>query len=369
MKTFIGYEKGVGMGGWLTNYKRIRVLTREQIEIISPGDWEHFDTYYTFEDFQQVADWGMDHVRLTFDQVIMENCQQPFTYREKGLSYLDRAISWCHDLSLNVVLNLHHAVGAYCDGDISSLFTDTEEQERFLCLWEMLEKRYHNENCVFELLNEPTTGDTDAWNDLASRAVQRLRAINPNRKIMVGSACWSHPEYLTQLKTYDDPNVVYNFHFYYPMEFSHQRSIMNPVMMVWNRAMPYPGDMERYREFRRFSAQSEEDLQGLDRMDGRYIARRMQPVLDFMESHPNDIVCCNEFSCMSHIPLEQRENWYADIIAFLRKHNIGYTAWNYMHTPYDSTKASLVDEKTRKILSPRFLRILQGTEESATVSL
>ena len=68
MKTLTGFEKGVGMGSWLTNYKRSRLLTYRQIELISPGDWEHFDSFLTREDFQRVAGWGMDHVRLPFDQ-------------------------------------------------------------------------------------------------------------------------------------------------------------------------------------------------------------------------------------------------------------------------------------------------------------
>lgn len=362
MKTFTGFMKGVGMGSWLTNYKRYKMMTREQIEIISPGDWEHFDTYYTLEDFQRVADWGMDHVRVPFDQVILEDCQKPFTYREKGFSYLDKAFDWSHRTGLNVMFNMHHAVGAYCDKPEETLFTTPEEQERFICLWEELEKRYANEDCIFEILNEPATSNAEAWNDLAKRTIQRIHAINPNRRIMVGPVGWNSTGWLPQMATYDDPRILYNFHFYNPMEFTHQRNIFDAKTMVWNRNMPYPADIEIYREYRRFLNLGDDDLQGLDRMDSRYIERCMTNVIKFMEEHPDDILCCNEFSVLNNAKLENRENWYRDVIAFCLKHNIGYSAWNYMHTTYDGTRACLVDDKTREILSPRLLRILQGKE-------
>ena len=362
MKRFDGYMKGVGMGSWLTNYKRSKIMTEEQLCRISPGDWEHFDTYYTLEDFKRVTDWGMDHVRLPFDQVIMEDCDRPFTYREKGLEYLDRALEWARQCGLNVILNMHHAVGCYCDNGNCSLFDEPEKQERFIRLWEELERRYAGENCVFELLNEPVTGNAEAWNQLAARTIQRLHAINPNRRIMAGPANYSGPEWVSRIQTYNDPRIVYNFHFYAPSEFTHQRCILNTEQMIWNRAMPYPGDINRYLEYREYMKKDDQDLRGLDRMDHRYIERCMQPVLDFMEQHPDEIICCNEFSCMSHIEMKQREDWYRDVISFFIQHNMGYSVWNYMHTPYDGTKASLVDEKTREILSPRLLRIIQGIE-------
>jgi len=362
MKAFNGYMRGVGMGSWLTNYKRSKVMSREQMCRISPGDWEHFDTYYTLDDFKRVADWGMDHVRLPFDQVIMEDCDKPFTYREKGLAYLDRAMEWCSKCGLNVMLNMHHAVGAYCDNGESTLFVEPEEQERFICLWEELERRYIGENCIFEILNEPVTADYESWNELASRTIRRLHAINPSRRLMVGSVRYNSPAWLSKLRTYNDDRIVYNFHFYSPTEFTHQRCILNTEQMIWNRVMPYPGKIDRYLEYREYMNKSNQDLYGLDCMDHRYIERCMQPVLEFMDAHPDEIICCNEFSCMSHIELRQREDWYRDVIAFCLKHNIGYSAWNYMHTPYDGTKASLVREDTREILSPRLLRILQGLE-------
>ena len=54
---------------------------------------------------------------------------------------------------------------------------------------------------------------------------------------------------LSQLKVWDDPKVVYTFHIYAPNEFTHQRGVLQQPQCFYNRDMPYPGDIERYRHF------------------------------------------------------------------------------------------------------------------------
>ena len=54
----------MGIGGWLTNYKRFNVLPQEWRLPLSPGDFEHFETYITERDINYIAELGMDHVRL-----------------------------------------------------------------------------------------------------------------------------------------------------------------------------------------------------------------------------------------------------------------------------------------------------------------
>ena len=354
--------KGVGMGSWLTNYKRSKFLSEEEMGIISPGDWEHFESFYTEEDFRRVASWGMDHVRLPFDQVVIEEYDRPFHYRERGLEYLEKAFEWCRKAGLNVVLNLHHAVGAYCDNHADELFRDPFLQERFIRLWEELERRFPEEDCVFELLNEPPITDAEPWNELAGRTIKRIHAINPARRIMVGSVCWNNPCFLPQLKTYDDDRIVYCFHVYQPMEFTHQRFVAEKNLAIWNRVMPYPGDMERYREYRRYFGLDESDLAGLDRMDIRYLERVFEPAMQFIGNHPNDILCCNEFSVTTSAPLTDRENWTGDVIRLCRKAGMGYAVWTYEHADYDYIHADLLDHKTKQIVSERMLKVIRGQE-------
>ena len=50
MRDFTGYKRGMGLGGWLTNYKRLAMLPENKRFVITDGDLEHFDTYITEND-------------------------------------------------------------------------------------------------------------------------------------------------------------------------------------------------------------------------------------------------------------------------------------------------------------------------------
>jgi len=79
MQEFAGYMHGMGIGGWLTNFKRVRILPPQWRLVISPGDLEHFASYITREDVKRIAGFGMDHIRLAFDQIVMEDNDRPYT--------------------------------------------------------------------------------------------------------------------------------------------------------------------------------------------------------------------------------------------------------------------------------------------------
>ncbi|MBO5992127.1 MAG: cellulase family glycosylhydrolase [Lentisphaeria bacterium] len=113
MTNFKGFERGMGIGGWLTNYKRFNVLPLERRFPLTIGDMEHFASYITKRDIDYIASLGMDHIRLGFDQVVLE--ESPGVYREEILCLLDDFVSWCESANLNIVLNMHKAIGNYCD--------------------------------------------------------------------------------------------------------------------------------------------------------------------------------------------------------------------------------------------------------------
>ena len=113
MKQIRGFQRGMGIGGWLTNYKRFNVLPDEWRMPITQGDLEHFDTYITEWDIDNIARMGMDHIRLGFDQIVLE--EAPGVWRERVLERIDRFIEWCEARHMSVVLNLHKAIGNYCD--------------------------------------------------------------------------------------------------------------------------------------------------------------------------------------------------------------------------------------------------------------
>lgn len=359
-KPFVGFEHGMGIGGWLTNYKRFNVLPDKWKMELSPGDYEHFETYITKDDVRNIASFGVDHIRLGFDQIVLE--EKPGVYRERTFRCVDNFVGWCRENKLNVVLNLHKAVGSYCDVPSPvDLFEDAGLQDRFVAFWMEFERRYHADNAVvFELLNEVKNVEPKIWNALVARTIQEIRKVNPTRKIIVGSTCWNSCHKLKELQLFDDENVIYTFHFYEPFEFTHQRGVLQKSPLYYNRAMPYPGDIERYRDYKRFVEGAKNPYPQYARMDVSVLRNWLQPAFDFAKAHPDKILWCGEFGTIRHCDMASRENWMNDVILLLKEHGISYCVWNYLSTPNDGNRFSLVDDDKRQILSPRMLEVIRG---------
>ncbi len=357
---FPGFTRGMGIGGWLTNYKRFNVLPDKWKLPLTVGDFEHFDGYITEADVARIASFGMDHIRLGFDQIVLE--ESPFRYRDRIFDLLRTFTGWCGKYRLSLVLNLHKAVGNYCDiEEAVSLLDDEGLQDRFVALWLEIERRWHDRpDIAFELLNEVRNVPPERWNRLAERTVKELRKLNPARKIIVGGTCWNSPSALKDLQLFDDENVIYTFHTYSPFEFTHQRGVLQAVNLFYNRRMEYPGDIRKYREFRETVGQPIGDYAPFERMDKNYLRHSLEPAFEFVRKHPDKILWCGEFGTIRHAPLESRENWMNDVISLLNEHGIPYSVWNYLSTPNDGNRFSLVDDDRREILSPRLLKIIQG---------
>ncbi len=360
MKRFIGFEHGMGIGGWLTNYKRFNVLPQDKRLCLTVGDMEHFATYITEDDIKYIASLGMDHIRLGFDQIVFE--ESPYVYRDEIFTHIDNFIAWCKKYNLNVVLNMHKAVGNYCDiQEEVELLDDDELQKRFIALWVAFENRYHNDNSLaFELLNEVRDVDPQKWNNLAEKTINVLRELNKERKIIIGSTCWNSPDKLRFLKVFDDENVIYTFHTYAPFEFTHQRGVLQWAPLYYNRVMHYPDGIERYREYHKVVFGNENAYQGYEKMDMDYIRFSLRFAVQFVKDHPDKILWCGEFGTIRHADIKSRENWMRDVITVLKENEIPYAVWNYLSTPNDGNRFSLVDDDNRKILSDEMAKIIKG---------
>ncbi len=361
-KDWPGFTRGMGIGGWLTNYKRFNVLPENRRLPITIGDLEHFDSYITEADIANIRQMGFDHVRVGFDQIVME--EEPYKYRERTFRKIDDFIRWCEKHNLNMVLNLHKAVGNYCDiYEKVQLLDNAELQNRFVALWLEFERRYHNKpGLAFEILNEVRDVDPEKWNDLADRTLKAIREKNPDRWVVIGSTCWNSPGTLSKLRIWDDPKVVYTFHMYSPFEFTHQRGVLQAGPLYYNRVMEYPSnDIERYRDFNRLVAGSKDGgYKGVKAIDRQYLRNCMHGAHEFVKKHPDKILWNGEFGTIRHAPPASRVAYMRDIVSTCKEWGIPYCVWNYLSTPNDGNRFSLVDDDTRKILSPELLKACLG---------
>ena len=362
MKQLAGFTKGMGIGGWLTNYKRLNVLPEKWRLVVTEGDLEHFRTYITEWDADNIAAMGVDHVRIGFDQLVME--EAPYQYRTECFDLLKKFVVRCLQNGLRVVLNLHKAIGNYCDIDEPIQLLDSEElQNRFIQLWLKFEEEYTEfPEVMFELLNEVKGVPSEKWNQLAQKTICEIRKKNPDRYIIVGSRYWNSPMHLCDLQVSADSHIIYTFHCYTPFEFTHQQGVLQAPCMYYNRKMPYPcDDITRYRDYYRLTTDNrQEAYPQYERIDIHMLRDSLCGAKSFFEKHPDKLLWCGEFGVIRHADLASRENWMADMIRLCHELDIPYCVWNYLSTPNDGNRFSLVDDQTRQLLSPRMREILNG---------
>ena len=361
-KDWPGFSRGMGIGGWLTNYKRFNVLPENRRLKITIGDLEHFDSYITEKDIANIKAMGFDHIRLGFDQIVLE--EAPGKYRERTFKKIDDFIGWCEKHNLNMVLNLHKAVGNYCDiQEKVELLDDKGLQDRFVALWLEFERRYHDKpGLAFELLNEVRNVDPEKWNRLADRTLKAIREQNPNRWVVIGSTCWNSPGTLDKLKIWDDDKVVYTFHMYAPFEFTHQRGVLQAGPLYYNRTLEYPTkDVERYRGYHRLHGNAGGGYgPEVKEINKQILRNNMHGAHMFTKNYPDKILWNGEFGTIRHAPPASRVAYMHDVVVTCKEWGIPWCVWNYLSTPNDGNRFSLVDDDTRKILSPELLKACLG---------
>ena len=214
MKKFEGFQKGVNLGGWISQFDRYVI--------------EHFDTFITKKDIDYIASLGFDHVRVPVDYNVLED--EDGNTKETGFKYLENRLEWCRDNGLHMLIDLHECYGYSFDPlkkdmDRAKFFYDEALQNRFMNLWREIAKRFgqYPETVAFEPLNEVVLESVaDAWNDILARFIALIREYSKDTWIVCGGVCYNSVLTVPLLKVPFDEKIVYNFHCYEPFPFTHQ---------------------------------------------------------------------------------------------------------------------------------------------------
>lgn len=126
-----------------------------------------------------------------------------------------------------VILDVHHYTQISGDKQHPHEFTvdPSVVDVRLVNLWKQIAQRYKDRSpkLMFELLNEPHDRlSGERWNSLALRALDAVRASNPNRTVFIGPDEWNSVGELKKLRLPMDRNIIVMVHNYDPMSFTHQ---------------------------------------------------------------------------------------------------------------------------------------------------
>ncbi len=295
MTEFKGYKKGVDFGGWLSQCVHTK---------------EHYDTFISEEDVKTAASWGIDHIRLPIDYNLLED--ENGTPNDHGFGYIDNAVKWCRAAGLNIILDLHKTAGYSFDkGEGEFGFFDSEPlQERFMKLWDGIAERYavSDGTIAFELLNEVTDQSfSEKWNKLIRSTIERIRKIAPDTYILVGGYWNNSPDAVPDLDAPYDDKVIYNFHCYDPLNFTHQGA-------------PWVDGMDT--SFRMNIEDSEPAITPeyfIGRFDRAYEAAKAN----------GTILYCGEYGVIDLASPEDTVKWFKAIHEAFERLGIGRAAWNY----------------------------------------
>lgn len=339
MKRFEGFEHGINLGGWLSQCDYSK---------------ERYDTFITEDDIKTIAQWGLDHVRLPIDYNLVET--EEGEYIESGFGYIDKAVEWCGKAGLNLIIDLHKTYGYSFDylENESGFFENEDYQERFIRLWENLAGRYGNKpgNIAFELLNEVTKKEyCGTWNRIARDCIIRIRAKAPEVKILVGGYYNNCIEALPDLDMPYDENIVYNFHFYEPLIFTHQGASWIPTMDTSFRIpidAPYEQMKNSSREQLEQVSISFDGFDPSENLSEAYFDRLFANAVEICEER-NVALYCGEYGVIQRADPEEILKWYRMISAAFNKYNIGRAAWTYRELDFGITDDCLTPVMNRVI--------------------
>lgn len=176
---------------------------------------------FSDEGVKALADSGFTNIRIPvrWDTHLSDSTATGCTVDSAWMARITHAVNIVTQNGMIAVIDSHHW---------ADMYTDPAGQEPcYLDVYrQMMEhfKTYSPDSLVIELLNEPReklSGTT--LTSLIDTTIKVIRAISPNRVIMIGGGNWNSYTGLTALTLPDSvKNIIATFHYYEPMNFTHQ---------------------------------------------------------------------------------------------------------------------------------------------------
>lgn len=181
-------------------------------------------------DYARVRELGMNAVRFYIHYRTLEDDDAPGQYKTVGWRWLDDNIAWARRHGIYLILSMTVPQGGYqSNGEGRALWETPSNQQRLVNLWRAIAARYANEPIIagYDLLNEPCVPNARSeWQALAARLAAAVREVDKNHILIIErvnavAKVWENDANLNFV-TIDDQNVVYTFHFYDPLTYTHQ---------------------------------------------------------------------------------------------------------------------------------------------------
>ncbi len=307
---------GINLSGWFA----------------SSGDLsqQHFETFTNEADLKLIHEMGFDSVRLGVEPSLIVRHGQLNPANPQALAALDHAVDQALANHLAVMLCV------FPNGDYKHNLATERGVDDFVLLWRVLAAHFTKADpgkVFFELMNEPEVPDPYRWMGIQARVVEAIRGVDADHTIIATAANYGSLPDLLQLEPLRDANVIYNFHFYEPYQFTHQGASWGSSDWVYYKDVPYPatpdaltaqmknvpGDLARYNLF----------LYGAAGWNRQSIAARIAFAAAWARERKVPLIC-NEFGAYRDTANPaSRARWIGDVRSALEENHIGWAMWDY----------------------------------------
>ncbi|KAH0581711.1 hypothetical protein H2248_011397 [Termitomyces sp. 'cryptogamus'] len=177
--------RGVNLGGWLVlepwitpslfdntgNSNIVDEYTfclNQPIQNATDALWKHWDRWITEEDFKEIAEAGLNHVRLPIGYWAFDtSADEPYVMGQ--VVYLEKAVAWAGNHGLKVIIDLHGVPGSQNGFDNSgqktsdpSWYRSQLNVDRARAIIQRLANTYKDSTVVtaISVMNEPAPQNT-----------------------------------------------------------------------------------------------------------------------------------------------------------------------------------------------------------------
>ena len=288
-------------------------------------------SFTTAEDFALIKRLGFDHVRLSVNPEPLIREAQSGELKPEAMARLDKTVDGILAAGLELVLDVHPE-----DGYKRALAQGDDTIWRFCAFWRAFAGHYATrdpEKVYFEVLNEPAFNDLYRWSGVQARAVAAIRGVAPQHTIIASGGSYSKVDELLASEPVRDDNVIYTFHEYDPMWFTHQGASWGVQGWVALRGVPYPSSPQAVAS----NLEQEKDervrlyLQryGAERWDGNRILMEINAAADWAEKRHVPL-WCGEFGVFrEYVNPKMRAAWIGDVRTALESRHVGWAMWDY----------------------------------------